>query len=139
MMKRLLCMVVTLLTVLNCSAFGSKQVSVVNTKQGETGRVIVVDMLVLEQTIMNNRLGANIPNGQVYALERDVVPMNHPTTKQGVDKNEPVNPKNFVPGKVRLASFKRPRPMVIRANVGDTLEIHFRNLLPCSEKPQIKS
>jgi plastocyanin len=33
------------------------------------------------------------------------------------------------PGRVMLRGAKRPRPIVLRANVGDCLEIHFTNLL----------
>jgi hypothetical protein len=33
------------------------------------------------------------------------------------------------PGKVMLRGAKRPRPIALRANVGDCLEIHFTNLL----------
>ena len=32
-------------------------------------------------------------------------------------------------GKVRLKDYKRARPIVLRANVGDILEIRFTNLL----------
>ena len=48
-------------------------------------RTIKVDMVVLEQTIKNNRLGAEITNGQMYALARDVVPLSLAFDKYGND------------------------------------------------------
>ena len=42
--------------------------------------------------------------------------------------------KQCVPGKVMLRGSKRPRPIVLRVNVGDDLEIHFRNLLAPTNK-----
>ena len=39
---------------------------------------------------------------------------------------------NFVPGKVQLRPDKRPRPIVLRANVGDCLTIEFENLKPAN-------
>ena len=33
------------------------------------------------------------------------------------------------PGKVRLREYKRPRPIVLRVNQGDCLDIRFQNLL----------
>lgn len=98
------------------------------TSEGVERRTLRVDMVVLEQTIMNNRLGAKIPNGQIYALARDVVPIDHPMSANGHDL--PGKTKALQAGHVRLATYKRPRPITLRANVGDTLEIHFTNLLP---------
>lgn len=101
-----------------------------NTKRGAVKRTIQVNMVVIEQLIPNNRLGAQIPYGQMYVLERDIVSNNHPYDENGNDVIKPVDPSAFQPGKVRLRSYKRPRPITLRANVGDTLEIHLRNLLP---------
>ncbi len=101
-----------------------------NTGKGVTQRTIRVNMVVLEQTIKNNRLGAEITNGQMYALARDVVPMSAPFTAY-VDVTGPRYAiSELQPGKVRLRQYKRPRPIVLRANVGDILEITFTNLLP---------
>src|SRR5262249_43282937 len=83
----------------------------------KSGRVIKADVVALSQCIPVNRLGATIPNGMVYALKRDVVSAN------------PAN-ANLLPGQVTLRPGKRPRPIVLRANVGDVLEITFTNLLP---------
>ena len=101
-----------------------------NTFRGADNRIIHIDMVVLEQTIKHNRLGAELPDGQIYALARDVVPTDHPMTEDGVDITTPVDTKAFKPGEVRLRTYKRPRPIVLRANEGDILEIEFTNLLP---------
>ena len=101
-----------------------------NTFRGADNRIIHIDMVVLEQTIKHNRLGAELPDGQIYALARDVVPTDHPMTEDGIDINTPVDTKAFKPGEVRLRTYKRPRPIVLRANEGDILEIEFTNLLP---------
>ncbi|WP_196138409.1 hypothetical protein [Aliikangiella sp. G2MR2-5] len=105
-----------------------------NTYQGATDRTIHVDMVVLNQTIKNNRLGAEISNGQIYALARDVTHMKLP--RAGGEDLEVVKVKNMKPGQVRLKSYKRPRPITIRANVGDRLEIRLTNLLTPSKQSQ---
>lgn len=56
----------------------------------------------------------------IYALRRDVVDASGvPLNKGGAAEA----------GKVRLRSDKRPRPICIRMNVGDTLVVNFQNLL----------
>ena len=51
----------------------------------------------------------------IFALKRDVVPVD---AAQGI-----------APGNVQLRADKRPRPIVLRMNVGDCLRINFTNLL----------
>ena len=105
--------------------------------QFESGRTIVVKMAVVEHDVTYNRLGAHLPSSQVYVLERDLVPSDHKFDEYGNDSHDPsarIDPEDFKPGGVRLRSYKRPRPIVLRANVGDTLQIHFRNLLPKTQK-----
>lgn len=97
--------------------------------QTASNRTIKVDLVVLKQTILHNRLGAKITDGQIYALARDVVP----TTafdKNGNDLARNFQVSELKHGNVRLRQYKRPRPLVLRANVGDILEINFTNLLP---------
>jgi manganese oxidase len=77
-------------------------------------RTIKADVVALDQPFHYNRLGATNPAGMIYALRRDVV------AKPG---------KAFGPGNVMLRPDLRPRPLVLRANVGDCLEINFQNLL----------
>jgi hypothetical protein len=62
-------------------------------------------VVAIAQPLMLNRLGAAIPNGLVFALESDL---------------NPANLNSLRPG-------KRPRPLVLRANVGDCLKITFTN------------
>ncbi len=79
-------------------------------------RVIHADVVALDHDIYFNRFGSHDPYGMIYALKRDVV------SKDG--KNGELQA-----GKVRLRSDKRARPLAIRVNAGDILEITFTNLL----------
>src|SRR5262245_42139221 len=58
---------------------------------------------------MLNRLGAAIPDGLVFALKRDT---------------------QVVGGITQLKPERRPRPLVLRANVGDCLTVTFENAIP---------
>ena len=79
-------------------------------------RVVRAEVVALDQAFMCNRLGASMPQGMIFALKRDVV------------NNQ--NPKDpLEAGCVTLRPGKRARPIVLRANVGDCLEITFTNLL----------
>src|ERR1700687_3914980 len=73
-------------------------------------RTINADVVAIAQPIMLNRLGAAIPGGMIFALRRDTV--------GGLGK--------------QLRADKRPRPIVLRANVGDCLTIAFENSIPKS-------
>ncbi|HEX6083581.1 MAG TPA: copper oxidase [Thermoanaerobaculia bacterium] len=81
----------------------------------QCSRTITADVVALDQAFIWNRLGAIQPQGMVYALRRDVVPID---SAQGL-----------TPGNVQLRQGKRPRPLVLRMNVGDCLSIQFQNLL----------
>ncbi|HEX7830921.1 MAG TPA: copper oxidase [Thermoanaerobaculia bacterium] len=78
-------------------------------------RLIRADVVAFDHVIVLNRLGAMQPQGMIYALRSDVVPIN---SGQGL-----------VAGNVRLRAGKRPRPLVLRMNEGDCLRIEFQNLL----------
>ncbi len=78
-------------------------------------RVIKADVVALDQSIIYNRFGAFTSQSMIFALRRDVVDINGGT--------------NLIPGQVRLRSNKRPRPLVLRANEGDILELTITNLL----------
>ena len=78
-------------------------------------RTITADVVALDQVFFWNRLGAVQPQGMVYALRRDIVPID---PAQGL-----------IPGNVMFREDKRPRPLVLRMGVHDCLEIHFQNLL----------
>jgi hypothetical protein len=73
-------------------------------------RSISADVVAIAQPIMLNRLGAAVPDGSIFALASDTI-AGHPA---------------------RLKETKRPRPLVLRANVGDCLTIRFANLIPQS-------
>ncbi|HEX6730263.1 MAG TPA: hypothetical protein VF074_09645, partial [Pyrinomonadaceae bacterium] len=77
-------------------------------------RIIKADVVAFDQPFFYNRLGAVNPAGMIYALRRDVQP------KSGT---------LLSPGNVRLKDYKRARPMVLRMNVGDCIQIKFQNLL----------
>src|SRR5213078_2338178 len=78
-------------------------------------RTIKADVVAFDQPLMFNRLGAGEPSGMIYALRSDVVPR----TKGG----------QLGVGNVMLRTSKRPRPIVLRANEGDCLQITFTNYL----------
>jgi hypothetical protein len=78
-------------------------------------RTLTADVVALDQVFFWNRLGAVQPQGMIYALRGDVVATNGSTTLSA--------------GNVRLRDGKRPRPLVLRMNVGDCLQISFQNLL----------
>ena len=78
-------------------------------------RTIKADVVALDQVFFWNRLGAVQPHGMIYALRRDIVPIN--------------SAAGLTPGNVMLRPDKRPRPLVLRMGVGDCLRIEFQNLL----------
>src|SRR5215213_2299239 len=78
-------------------------------------RTVTADVVALDQVFFWNRLGAVQPQGMIYALRSDVVATNGSTTLSA--------------GNVQLRPGKRPRPLVLRMNVGDCLTINFQNLL----------
>ena len=78
-------------------------------------RTITAKVVAFDQVYTYNRFGAFNPGGMMYALERDIVPI-QPGTK-------------ISPGNVQLRPDKRPRPIVLRANEGDCLQVTFTNML----------
>lgn len=77
-------------------------------------RTINAEIVAIHQPIMLNRMGAAIPDGLIFALKSDTA----------------VDPKFNEP---RLRPTKRPRPLVLRANVGDCLKITFANSIPADD------
>jgi manganese oxidase len=78
--------------------------------QAQCKRTLRADVVALAQPIFLNRLGTVIPGGMVFALRRDTV------GEQGK----------------QLRADKRPRPLVLRANVGDCIEITLTNNIPAA-------
>src|SRR5258708_7356129 len=79
----------------------------------------------LEQATVLNRLGPSLPNGMIFALAQAVCSSGGP-----VVDGQPtcaVGPPSA--GHVMLRPGKRPRPLVLRVNQGQCLEITFTNLL----------
>src|SRR5215203_622626 len=72
-------------------------------------RVVNANVVAIPKAIMLNRLGATIPNAFVFALKSD-------TISSGTA--------------LQLRPGKRPRPIVLRANVGDCLRVTFTNTIP---------
>jgi hypothetical protein len=78
-------------------------------------RTVRADVVAIDQAYQLNRLGTSRPGGLLFALRRDVESMDGSATLE--------------PGRVQLKPYKRPRPMVLRVNVGDCLTIDVQNLL----------
>src|SRR5215207_9736423 len=87
-------------------------------------RTITADVVAFDQVWFWNRLGAVQPQGMMYALRRDVVPASGAALSAG---------------NVKLRADKRPRPMVLRMNVGDCLRISFQNLLSSTRRDDNQS
>jgi manganese oxidase len=88
-------------------------------QEASTGRctaTVQADVVALDQAFQVNRLGTTRTDGEIYALRADVVSTDPTSTE-------------LQPGKVMLREDKRPRPLVLRVNAGDCLEIRFANLL----------
>src|SRR5262249_45384731 len=82
---------------------------------GACQRTVSAHLVALNQALMLNRLGTVRPGGMIYALASDVIP---------IDAGAPL-----APGNVMLRPDRRPRPVVLRVNVGDCLDLQFDNLL----------
>ena len=78
--------------------------------QCTAANTVKAEVVALAQPIFLNRLGTVIPGGMVFALKRDTV------GGQGT----------------QLRADKRPRPIVLRANVGDCIEITLTNNIPAA-------
>ncbi|WP_325310628.1 multicopper oxidase domain-containing protein [Longimicrobium sp.] len=74
----------------------------------------VARVAALEQFIWYNRLGANAPDALMFALEQDVVSSTGGAASAG---------------NAQLRAGRRPRPLVLRVNAGECLQITLRNLL----------
>lgn len=105
---------------------------------GGSGRVICADVAALDQTLVYNRFGSFNPFGMIFALRRDLVPLDlvtdpvAPLTAEDCDlatfTDEPFA-DTLDAGSVRLRDCKRPRPLTLRVNVGDTFVVRVTNLL----------
>jgi manganese oxidase len=94
----------------------------VEAQQQQCQRTIVAKVAAIDQLITYNRMGSNTPAAEMFALLRDVQD-NTNATHPSCDKT------TCTPGKVALRPDKRPRPIVLRVNVQDCLDVQFTNLI----------
>lgn len=83
--------------------------------KGACARRLEADVVAIDQPYTYNRFGSFNPAGMMYALKHDVV---------SAEAGTPPGPGNAI-----LRPTKRPRPLVLRMNVGDCLEVTFTNWL----------
>lgn len=86
--------------------------------RAEDGRQLYAEVYAIQNSFENNRLGAYHPYGLIYALASDTVSEDHDHVRDG--KKETVK-------EYSLRNGKRPRPLVLRMNVGDTMTVKFTN------------
>jgi len=84
------------------------------------GGLVKARVVAIDEPLWFNRLGANLPNGMMFALERDVCA---PDGKGGCGAGAPSA------GNAILRPERRPRPLVLRVNQDQCLEITFTNWL----------
>ena len=82
--------------------------------------VITARVVALDTALIANRLGAQVPGGMIYALAGDVEP---------TDGADPADWDSWKAGEVQLRDYKRARPIVLRVNKDQCLQIKFKNLL----------
>lgn len=78
-------------------------------------KTVTADVVAFDQIIFYNRFGSFDPGGMMFALKRDAVKI-----------------KTSLPlgaGNAQLRGDKRPRPLVLRVNEGDCLQVTFTNWL----------
>ena len=100
----------------------------------DPGRVVHADVVALDQLLVYNRFGSFNPFGMIFALRRDVSEASGNVLRPDADRcgdmlGTEAGTGALRPGKVRLKDCKRPRPLVLRVNAGDILEITLTNLL----------
>jgi hypothetical protein len=124
-----------LLGVVVCCALAAPA-GAVTTPKRICERIVKANVVAIRQPIWLNRLGAHIPDGMMYALARDVVDGSGRSCDNGIPGDPlrpPVTAACLATGaKVHLRDDKRTRPLVLRANEGDCLQIAFANLLSSS-------
>jgi manganese oxidase len=95
----------------------------------EDGGTVIARVVALNvPTLFYNRLGANLPKAMMFALERDVCA---PSKTQKMKNGQLLCEPDVAPtaGNVILKPYKRPRPLALRVNRGQCLQIEFTNLL----------
>jgi hypothetical protein len=77
-------------------------------------RTVTANVVAIDQIVFYNRYGAFNDSSMIFALKSDVVAITGSSPGAG---------------NAQLRPNKRPRPMVLRANVGDCLVVNFTNWL----------
>lgn len=123
-----------------------EQREALKTDLGEEGRLICADIGAVEQTLVYNRFGSFNPFGMIFALKRDLVAIDGTNSGaltaqdcDGLGGADAGGPGSLTPGNARLRDCKRPRPLVLRANVGDMLLVRVENLLKPEAAPDFSS
>ncbi|RVU15503.1 hypothetical protein EOE48_19760, partial [Methylobacterium oryzihabitans] len=98
------------------------------------GRLVRADVVALDQLLVYNRFGSFNPYGMIFALRRDVSSSDETARRPDADACGTLTGAEpgrgaLLPGRVRLKDCKRPRPLVLRVNAGDVIEIGLTNLL----------
>ncbi|MBU3031101.1 hypothetical protein [Paracoccus marinaquae] len=96
-------------------------------------RVVCAEVAALDQMLVYNRFGSHNPFGEIFALMRDLVPASSPQGDCREDLGMHRRPEDLAAGEVRLNDCKRPRPLTLRANVGDVLHVRLYNYLRADE------
>ncbi|HEU4391680.1 MAG TPA: hypothetical protein VFV34_28085, partial [Blastocatellia bacterium] len=73
-------------------------------------KTVTANVVAFDQVVFYNRFGAFNPGSMIYALRRDVV---------AIDPTQPIGS-----GNVQLRPDKRARPIVLRVNEGDCLQVN---------------
>lgn len=96
--------------------------------QQQSGQIVKADIVAINLPISYNRLGTIQPMGLMYVLKSDVEKdPNLNTIYEGKVMKCSEVPTDICAGCMRLKEGKRPRPLVLRANEGDILEITLTN------------
>ena len=103
----------------------------------QTPRIVRADVVALDQLLVYNRFGSFNPYGMMFALRRDVsklastesLPRRPDADWCGGLLGTEAGEGDLEAGRVRLRDCKRPRPLVLRVNAGDVLELRIENLL----------
>ena len=103
-------------------------------------RTVHADVAAIDQMLVYNRFGSFNPFGMIFALRRDLSPADlapdfdtvADQSAQCADRTGAkagTNWQQVTAGNARLKDCKRPRPMVLRVNVGDVLHVRLTNFL----------
>lgn len=108
-------------------------------------RLVCADIAAIDQTLVYNRFGSFDPFGMIFALRRDLSTLDVPSLAPGAgmatagiglpscedDDGTEAGDAGATAraGEVRLRDCKRPRPLTLRANVGDWVLVRVSNFL----------